>query len=69
MTGIFITSCGGGALLAALALDLVAPGFERGHYAWLASGCMASGLLFVVLNGIVNDYGGSVIGLATLMDF
>lgn len=56
---------GGGALLAALTLDLVAPAFERGHYFWLASGCMTGGLLFVILNEIINDYGGSLCKAST----
>jgi CRP-like cAMP-binding protein len=53
-----LVAFGGGALLAALTLDLVAPAFARGHYFWLASGCTAGGLLFVALNEIINDYGG-----------
>jgi CRP-like cAMP-binding protein len=53
-----LVSFGGGALLAALTIDLVAPAFDRGHYVWLASGCMTGGILFFVLNEIINDYGG-----------
>jgi CRP-like cAMP-binding protein len=53
-----LVAFGGGALLSALTLDLVAPAFERGHYFWLASGCMTGGLLFVIFNEIINDYGG-----------
>ena len=53
-----LVAFGGGALLAALTLDLVAPAFDRGHYFSLATGCIIGGLLFAVLNEIINDYGG-----------
>ena len=49
---------GGGALLAALTLDLVAPALQQGHYAALCSGFLAGGLLFIALNLVVNDFGG-----------
>ncbi len=49
---------GGGALLAALAIDLVGSALERGHFFALAAGCIAGGLLFRVLNDIVNNKGG-----------
>ena len=49
---------GGGALLAALTIDLVAPALEHGHYAKLFAGFLAGGLLFIVLNLVVNDFGG-----------
>ncbi|MEN8762374.1 MAG: hypothetical protein ABF290_08050, partial [Thiogranum sp.] len=32
--------------------------FDRGHYFSLATGCVIGGLLFAVLNEIINDYGG-----------
>lgn len=53
-----LVAFGGGALLAALTIDLVVPAFDRGHYFFLATGCMIGGLLFFVLNEIINDYGG-----------
>lgn len=49
---------GGGALLAALTIDLVASAVEKGHFYALAIGAVCGGLLFVGLNSIVNDYGG-----------
>ena len=49
---------GGGALLAALTIDLVASALEKGHFNSLAIGAVCGGLLFVGLNHIVNDYGG-----------
>jgi CRP-like cAMP-binding protein len=49
---------GGGALLAALTIDLVGSALERGHFNTLAVGAVAGGILFVLLNQAVNDYGG-----------
>jgi len=57
-TAAALVAFGGGALLAALTLDLVAPAFDRGHYFPLAIGCIIGGVLFAVLNEIINDYGG-----------
>jgi CRP-like cAMP-binding protein len=51
---------GGGALLAALTIDLVASALERGHFNALALGAVGGGLLFVFLNQVVNDAGGFV---------
>lgn len=49
---------GGGALLAALTLDLVAPGIDRGHFSDLAIGCVLGGLLFKALDRAVSRKGG-----------
>lgn len=49
---------GGGALLAALTIDLVGSALEQGHFHALALGAVLGGLLFVGLNRVVNDYGG-----------
>jgi len=49
---------GGGALLAALTIDLVAPVLQLGHYGALFTGFISGGLLFIALNHMVNDYGG-----------
>ena len=49
---------GGGALLAALSIDLVAPALEHGHFYQIAAGAILGGLIFVLLNEAVNDYGG-----------
>ena len=49
---------GGGALLAALTIDLVASAVEEGHFYALAVGALTGGLLFIGLNQLVNDYGG-----------
>ena len=49
---------GGGALLAALTIDLVAPVLQLGHYGALFTGFISGGLLFIGLNLLVNDFGG-----------
>lgn len=54
----FLMAFGGGALLAALTIDLVASALARGQFSLLASGSIVGGLLFIGLNEIVNDYGG-----------
>jgi CRP-like cAMP-binding protein len=53
-----LLSFGGGALLAALTIDLAGPALDKGHFYPLACGCILGGLLFVVLNQIVNRHGG-----------
>lgn len=49
---------GGGALLAALTLDLVAPALAQGHHLILFAGFLAGGALFIGLDRLVNDFGG-----------
>jgi CRP-like cAMP-binding protein len=49
---------GGGALLAALTIDLIAPGVEAGHFFELALGAIAGGFLFKLLDWLVNRKGG-----------
>lgn len=61
----FLMAVGGGALLAALTLDLVGEAIERGHYISLCSGCVIGGLLFISLDQIVSDYGGFLRKAAT----
>ena len=56
----FLMAFGGGSLLAALTIDLVASTVAKGFFAPLGIGCILGGLLFVLLNEIVNDYGGFV---------
>lgn len=56
---------GGGALLAALTLDLVAEALARGDYYPLASGCLLGGVLFVLLNQWLNSKGGFLRKLGT----
>ena len=54
----FLMAFGGGALLAALTLDLVAAGIDRGHFVPLGVGWVIGGALFMLLNNAVNDIGG-----------
>ncbi|MEW5726239.1 MAG: cyclic nucleotide-binding domain-containing protein [Pseudomonadota bacterium] len=49
---------GGGALLAALTIDLVGNALDRGDFMPLAVGCLMGGLLFDALNHVVNGHGG-----------
>jgi len=49
---------GGGALLAALTIDLVASALEQGDFEALAIGAIIGGLAFTGLNRVINDYGG-----------
>lgn len=54
----FLIAFGGGALLSALAIDLVNPAVEAGYFYPLALGCIMGGLLFLILNQFLNQYGG-----------
>lgn len=56
---------GGGALLAALTLDLVGEAMKKGEFYPLAAGCLAGGVLFVMLNQVVNERGGFLRKAAT----
>jgi CRP-like cAMP-binding protein len=54
----FLLAFGAGALFAAIAFDLVAPSISKGHFGALTFGAVLGGLAFVVLNQILNHYGG-----------
>lgn len=54
----FLMAFGGGALLAALTLDLVAGTVAKGHFYSLAVGCITGGIVFIALNSVINDFGG-----------
>jgi CRP-like cAMP-binding protein len=60
---------GGGALLAALTLDLVGEAVHRGAFWALAGGCLLGCGLFVALNQIVNDQGGFLRKAATTVRY
>jgi len=49
---------GGGALLAALTIDLVAPGVAHGHFDDLGLGAVIGGIAFKLLDWLVNRQGG-----------
>ena len=54
----FLMAFGAGALLAALTLDLVGVALANDQFNSLAVGAVAGGVLFVVLNQLVNSQGG-----------
>src|SRR4029077_17994941 len=56
---------GGGALLAALTLDLVGEAMRKGDFYALAVGCLLGCVLFVVLNQVVTAQGGFLRSVAT----
>lgn len=53
-----LMAVGGGALLAALTIDLVASAVAQGHFYFMAVGAVLGGLLFLGLNHLVNRSGG-----------
>ncbi|MCG6985153.1 MAG: cyclic nucleotide-binding domain-containing protein [Thiocapsa sp.] len=57
-TTAMLMAFGGGALLAALTIDLVGSALDSGHFNALALGALSGGVLFVGLNQVVNDFGG-----------
>ncbi|MEA1890285.1 MAG: cyclic nucleotide-binding domain-containing protein, partial [Pseudomonadota bacterium] len=65
----FLIAFGGGALLAALTIDLIAPSVERGHFWDLAIGAMLGGLLFKLLDFLVNRKGGYLRKPSTAMTY
>ncbi len=65
----FLLAFGGGALLAALTIDLIAPGVDRGHFADLAIGAMLGGFLFKLLDWLVNRKGGHLRKPSTAMNY
>jgi CRP-like cAMP-binding protein len=60
---------GGGALLAALTIDLVGEALDRDHYYQLASGCLIGGILFVILNRWINSRGGFLRKVGTTVSY
>lgn len=54
----FLMAFGAGGLLAAVAVDLVGHALDKGHFLALAGGSVVGGLLFVLLNSILNERGG-----------
>jgi hypothetical protein len=60
---------GGGALLAALTIDLVGEALERDHYYQLAVGCLIGGTLFVTLNKWINSQGGFLRKVGTTVSY
>ncbi|WP_296899698.1 cyclic nucleotide-binding domain-containing protein [Thiohalocapsa sp.] len=65
----FLLAFGGGALLAALTIDLIAPGVDRGHFRDLALGAVVGGLAFKLLDWAVNRQGGYLRKPSTALNF
>ena len=59
---------GAGALLSALAIDLVAEALRKGEFYPLAIGCILGGVLFVILNQTINNKGGFLRKASTTMN-
>lgn len=68
MTAILM-AFGGGALLAALTIDLVASALGKGHVVPLIVGCVLGGLLFRVLNELVSSKGGFLRKSSTVIHY
>ncbi|WP_462330083.1 cyclic nucleotide-binding domain-containing protein [Thiohalocapsa halophila] len=65
----FLLAFGAGALLAALTIDLIAPGVDRGHFRDLALGAVIGGTLFKLLDWAVNRQGGYLRKPSTALNF
>jgi CRP-like cAMP-binding protein len=65
----FLLAFGAGALLAALTIDLIAPGVDRGHFPDLAIGAMLGGFLFKLLDFMINRKGGYLRKPSTAMTY
>jgi len=60
---------GGGALLAALTLDIVGDALEMGEFLPLAVGGVLGSLLFVIFNDLINNRGGFLRKAATTLSY
>jgi CRP-like cAMP-binding protein len=65
----FLLAFGSGALLAALTIDLIAPGVTRGHFPNLALGAVLGGVAFKLLDWAVNRQGGYLRKPSTALTF
>ena len=64
-----LMSFGGGALLAALTIDLVGSALAKGEFYWLSVGCVFGGALFVALDNVVNSHGGFLRKSSTVVHY
>lgn len=60
---------GAGALIAALTLDLVAESVAKGEFLPLLAGSLTGGILFSLLNQIVNEKGGFLRKVSTTLNY
>jgi CRP-like cAMP-binding protein len=65
----FLIAFGGGALLAALVIDLVGSATEKGHLLELAIGSVIGSLFFSFVNKIVNNSGGFLRKPSTILAY
>ncbi|MEK6794567.1 MAG: cyclic nucleotide-binding domain-containing protein [Spirochaetota bacterium] len=65
----FLMAFGGGALLSALTIDLVGAAIKAGHFIPLAIGCAGGGVLFEVLNQLLNKQGGFLRKSSTTLNY
>lgn len=65
----FLLAFGGGALLAALTIDLIAPGVEQGQFPYIGAGAALGGVLFKVLDYFINQKGGYLRKPSTAINF
>jgi CRP-like cAMP-binding protein len=65
----FFMAFGGGALIAALAIELLVPAVHGGHILVFSAGTLAGGLLFKLLNALLNRSGGYLRKSATAAQF
>ncbi|MBZ0166104.1 MAG: cyclic nucleotide-binding domain-containing protein, partial [Candidatus Omnitrophica bacterium] len=65
----FLMAFGAGALLAALTIDLVGEALHREEFLPMAAGCILGGVLFVILNQIVNHHGGFLRKSSTMINY
>ncbi len=65
----FLIAFGGGALLAAVVIDLVGSVKEKGHILELIIGSIVGSLFFIVVNQVVNNSGGFLRKPSTLLAY
>jgi CRP-like cAMP-binding protein len=65
----FLVAFGGGALLAALVIDLVGSATEKGHFLELVVGSILGSLFFTLVNKLVNDSGGFLRKPSTILNY
>lgn len=65
----FFMAFGGGALIAALAIELLVPAVHEGHILTFSAGALLGGLLFKLLDGLLNRKGGYLRKAATAAQY
>jgi CRP-like cAMP-binding protein len=65
----FLMSFGAGALISALTIDLVAPSIRNGNFLPLSIGCVLGGVMFELLNMLLNSKGGFLRKSSTTINY